>query len=117
MKFCIVKSNWFFSKKWVWYLQKQPNLKKHFEIKKNDLSYQKAQDQEMVGPNPFQIQYPGKIVGKIVFLKFWFQTFNMWPRRFLSKNSQNKTKSNHIFPEKLAQDMALIMRYSDSTMA
>ena len=115
MKFCIKKSNWFFSKKWVWYLQKQPNLKKHFEI--NDLSYQKAQEQEMVGPNPFQIQYPGKIVGKIVFVKFWFQPFNMWPRPFLSKNSQNKTKSNYIFPEKLGQDMVLILRYSDSPMA
>ena len=36
---------------------------------------------------------------------------------FLAKNIQNRTKSNSIFPEKLGQDRALILRYKDSPMA
>ena len=36
---------------------------------------------------------------------------------FLAKSSQNRTKSNRIFPEKLEQDSTLILRYSDSPMA
>ena len=36
---------------------------------------------------------------------------------FLTKNSQNSAKSNHIFPEKLRLDRALILQYSDSSMA
>ena len=41
-----------FQKMWVWYLEKQANLKKWSEIlKKNDLCDQKAQDQDMLRRN------------------------------------------------------------------
>ena len=36
--------------------------------------------------------------------------------RFLAKNSQNKTKSNRIFPKKLGADRALILRYLDDVV-
>ena len=34
IKFFTRKSNSFFKNKWVWYLEKQPNLKKWFEFEK-----------------------------------------------------------------------------------
>ena len=56
-------------------------------------------------------------VGKIGYVKFWFRSFNKWPRPDFPKNRSKKAKSNPIFQWKGTRDTALILRFLDSPMA
>ena len=60
---------------------------------------------------------PGVVLVTWARLDFDSDLLNLEHGPFLAKSGQNRTKSNRIFPKKLAQDRALILQYSDSPMA
>ena len=98
IKFCTRKSNSFISEKWVWYLEKQPNLNKWLKLKKkNNLWHRKAQDRHLVGPNPLHIQHPRNRGSSIGQVRFSFRPFNLGPRPLFTKKHPKSAKSNPIF--------------------
>ena len=67
--------------------KRQPNLKKWFEIEKNDFWHRKAQDQDMLGPNSLYWDMPQSCETTIGWVKFWFPAFNVWPRPFFHQKT------------------------------
>ena len=67
--------------------KRQPNLKKWFEIEKNDFWHRKGQDQDMLGPNSLYWDMPQSCETTIGWVKFWFPAFNVWPRPFFHQKT------------------------------
>ena len=115
IKFCI--GNWkvFLPGNWVWYLEKQPNLKKWVKIKKTRPLAPIAAKLASAGTKLFWLEHAQELwdcnrVGQILIRTL----FPLTTPLFLPKKCQNGAKSNRIFPEKLGPDRDLILRYSDS---
>ena len=57
---------------------------------------------------------PKNRVGKIGYVKLWFQPFNVWLHSYFPKKRKKSAKSNPIFHWKETRDAALILRFLDS---